>query len=291
MILLAANVIVPTSWFARRAHGQYLMTMGYGAQLHNTSCDVAIYGDSAAMIGIYPEIIARRTGLSTCNLAEFEGMTMLNDTMVLDQFLDHNPRPRFIIFLYCPESMNPQSQRHNPIVSRFEAVTWRLRQPHRLAGLIVLMRHPEDVFAWAGHGVRLTLQGLFSRPYPLEVMDLRSKTFGRVPIKDPPLTSCDYPSNASVPDKRWMNGLRARYGRNGTTVLIDATLMPECDRDLVYFRNALAGLIDNPIDTLPIADYYMGGRHVNATGSVPLSNMVANQVLKHLAASPSVGAN
>lgn len=282
VILVLAVLIVPTKWFAERAGVQYLMTMGYGASLHNANCQVVIYGDSTAMIGVYPEIIAARTGLSTCNIAEFEGMTMINDTLVLDQFLQNNPRPRFIVFVYAPESFDPQSQRHNPIISRFEAITYRLRQPHKLYGLLSLMKHPDDVFAWADHGVRLSLEGLRAKPFPSSVAQIRYATGGRVPFQDAPLLSCQYRSNAERPNKHWVNGLRSKYGNDGTTVLVDSVLLPACDPDLAYFRRELSGVIDNQLDPLPMHDYYSGGRHVNQEGSVPLSNMLAAQLLDRL---------
>ena len=209
-------------------------------------------------------------------------MTIVNDTMVLDDFLQHNPKPRFLVFLYCPESLNPQSQRDNPIVTRFEAITWRFRQPHRLASISKLMRHPDDLFGWAEHGIRLAGEGVFVKPFPPGTGDIRYKTLGRVPFHDSPLISCTYSSHANSPDRTWVNGLRSRYGNNHTTVLIDSMQLPGCDPDLTYFRTHLSGLIDNEIGTLPVSDYYVGGRHVNTAGSVPLSDMVASQVLQRL---------
>ncbi len=72
--------------------------------------------------------------------------------------------------------------------------------------------------------------------------------------------------------------------------MIDAMLLPQCDPGLSYFQRELSGLIDNRLDSLPMSDYYNGGRHVNPTGSVPLSNMIADQVLDRLHVDPVPGA-
>jgi hypothetical protein len=282
LIFVAAILIVPTDWFADRSGNIFIDTLGYGAALHNANCEIAVYGDSTAMLGINPAVVRHLTGLSTCNIAEVAGVNVVNGTMPLDQFIEHNPRPRFIVFLFAPEGLNQESQRHNPEVTTFEGVTYRFRQPHRLAGLIAMMRHPEDLFSWAEHGVRMSISDINTKPLPPETKSLRFRTLGQTPFNNPPLTSCSYPHHNPPPNKVWINNLRSKYSSNGTTVLVDSMLLPVCDPDLDYFRHALAGVIDNRLDALPMSDYYGGGRHVYPVGAVAISTMVANQILSRL---------
>jgi hypothetical protein len=291
LILAFAIVVVPTQWFAEHSGDPFLVILGYGAQLRNADCRIVIYGDSTAEIGINPEIIQERTGLSACNIAETEGMTMINGTMVLDQFLEHNQRPQFIVFLYAPESLNLESQRHNPVVTTFEAVTYRFRQPNKLMSVIALMRHPEDFFSWAIHGARWAMDSALAKPLPRETRLLRFRTHGQSALKDPVLTSCSSLPSTSSPDKVWVDSLRSKYSAKGTTVLVDAMLLPVCDPGLSYFQRELSGVVDNKIGVLPVSDYYAGGRHANPMGSVPLSKMVADQILKRLQADPATGAH
>jgi hypothetical protein len=286
VLVLAAIFIVPTEWFALHSRDPFLVTLGYGADLRNIDCQVLIYGDSTAMIGINPKMIQERTGLHTCNIAETEGMTMLNGTMVLDLFLKHNPRPRYLVFMYAPEGFDPESQRKNPTVTTFEAVTFRFRQPDKLGSFFALMKHPEDVFTWAEHGLRWAITGARSKPLPEETKQLRAQTQGQSELHDPTLQNCAYGRHNNPPDKAWVESLRSKYGSDGTTVLIDSVLLPSCDPDVEYFREQLGGVIDNRIDTLPPQDFYQGGRHVNSHGSVPLSTMVADQILDRLHDAP-----
>jgi hypothetical protein len=291
LILVAAILIVPSDWLAEHSGNPFLVTLGYGGMLRNTSCDILVYGDSTAMIGVNPAVIRNRTGLSTCNIAETEGMTMVNGTMILDQFLEHNPRPRFLVFMYSPEGLDPQTQRHNTEVTTFEAVMYRFRQPNKLADLVAVMKHPDDFFSWAEHGIRMSMSAISAKPLSPDIKLTRFKTFGQSPLNNTPLISCSYSRHNTPPDKAWVNGLRSKYSTNGTTVLFDAMLLPDCDPDVAYFRAQLPGVIDNQVGTLPMADYFNGGRHVTPIGSVPLSNMIANQILDRLHAPPDAGAN
>ena len=282
-ILAAALIVVPTDWFADRSDNLFMDTLGYGASLHNANCQIAVYGDSTAVVGINPFLIREKTGLSTCNIAEVAGVNVVDGTMPLDQYLAQNSRPRYLVFLFAPEGLNPESQRHNPEITTFEGVTYRFRQPHKLASFIALMRHPDDIFSWAEHGIRMSLGDLRTRPMPPETKYTRFRTLGQTTFTNPPMTTCNYPHHNPRPDLQWIHGLRTKYGIDGTTVLIDATLLPACDPDLAFFRQQLAGVIDNNYEeTLPMADYYAGGRHVFPAGADALSWMVADQILAHM---------
>lgn len=288
LLLVFALLILPTDWFLAKAGASfpYLLNTGSGANMTGQGCEVVIYGDSTAMFALNPLVIEQRTGLKTCNIADIEGETIVNDTLILDQFLAKNPRPKFIVFQYTPEGMNPQALRSDPIVTRFEAVTYRMRQPHRLASLVVLMKHPEDIFSWAEHGMLVAMESLFTKAPKHEGKPVQYRPMGQITVGARPLRSCTYKSYADHPDKAWVNSLRTRYGVNGTTVLVDAMALPECDPDVAYFQHELAGLIDNQIETLPVSDYYVGGRHVNMAGALPVSNMVAEQILQHIKPTP-----
>lgn len=290
LLLVFAIVVVPTEWFAEHSGDPFLLTLGYGALLHNADCKIVIYGDSTAMIGVNPDLIAQRTGLTTCNIAESEGMSMINGTMVLDHFLESNPRPKFLIFFYGPEDLDPQSQRRNVAVTTFEAVTWRFRQPHPLLSLMALMRHPEDFFSWAIHGARWAIDSVHTKPLPQETRLLRFKTHGQSFLKDPLMKDCAAVPPPAAPDRVWVASLRSRYAATGSTVLVDTMMLPECDPGIAFYKRELTGVIDNQIETLPVSDFHAGGRHATPTGSVPLSRGIAEQILRLMNAEPNTGA-
>lgn len=283
LLLVAALLIVPSEWFVRHSTDEYFETMGYGATLRNADCKILISGDSTALVGLDPKQIQKRTGLTTCNIAETESMTVVNGTLMVDLFLQHNPPPRYLLFMYTPEGMNPTSQRSNPFVTTFEPVTFRFRQPDKIASFFALMHHPEDVFSWTGHGLHAALWAASSKETVSPEMMLRRYTsLGQLAMPEPDLTNCNYAPADSVPNKAWMQNLRDQYSRNGTVVLLDATPVPTCDPQINYFKEKLNGLIDNGIQTLPPSDYQLRGRHVNSAGVMPLSNMIADQILSRM---------
>ncbi len=289
LLLVFAMLVVPTNWFEEHSGDPFLMTLGYGALLHGADCKIAIYGDSTAMIGVNPDVIAQRTGLTTCNIAESEGMSMVNGTMVLDRFLENNPRPRFLVFFYAPEDLDPQSQRRNTYVTTFEAVTWRFQQPHPILSMFALMRHPEDFFSWAIHGARWAIDSLHTKPLPQEIRLQRFKTHGQSFLKDPVMKDCSQVPATAPPDRAWVAELRSKYAAPGSTVLVDAMTMPDCDPGIAFYQHELAGVIDNQIETLPVGDFHAGGRHVTPAGSVLLSNSIADQILRRMDTKPNTG--
>ena len=290
LFFVAAYLIVPSKWLALRSGNTYLANLGYGATLYGVDCQVVVSGDSSAMVGVDPGVIRRRTGLNTCNIAEFEGMTILNGTMVVDRYLAQNARPRFLVFLYTPEDFDPQSQRRE--VGMYEAATWRLSQPHRLSNLIAVVRRPDEFFTWAEQGLRLAVERIMSKPASPEILQFRAEHQGQLPIHAPPLTACEGGRPYSAPDRNWVSGLRAKYGGQGITVLIDSTPMPPCDPELAYFQQRLPGVIDNSVETVPLEMFTADGRlHANAAGAARISNMIADQIVQRMSADSAAGAH
>jgi hypothetical protein len=281
LLLMSALIILPSKWFALHSQNNYLVNVGYGAKLYGENCQVLIYGDSSAMVGIDSSLIQARTGLSTCNIAEFQPMTMLNGTMLLDIYLEHNAPPRFLVFFFAPEDLDPQSQRTN---GPFEAIVWRMRQPDKLKSVIYLTLHyPNQFMGWVEQGLRFTLVNFLSKPVSTEIQHIRERTHGQFPMSAPLRSVCDSLLRNAPPDKAWVEGLRSKYGLGGTTVLVDATPLATCDPSLSFFQQELPGVIDNRMEALPISVYNVDGRlHVDAEGSAIFSKMVADQIAKYL---------
>lgn len=279
-----ALAIVPTHWFAMRSGNAYLANLGYGLTLTNTSCQVLITGDSTALVGVDPAVITKATGLTACNIAEFEGMTLVTGNAVLDHFLAHNPRPLYIVFMYCPEYLTVKKNWED--VSAFEAISYRLEHERTLDTVKVLALHPGETFKWAEQGLRFTAQRLRSRPLPPEAARLRVPTGGQLPMTtEKALTTCNAKPVNILIDRDWMAGLRSRYAVSGTSVLIDATPVPTCEPGLPQMQQTLAGQVDNlPLPTLPIGDYVTGGRlHAGPAGALVISKMIAAQILARTA--------
>jgi hypothetical protein len=284
LMLVVAFLIVPTQWFALRTVSPYLLNLAYGAKLVDRDCQVLIYGDSSAMVGLNPTLIQQKTGLTTCNIAEYEGITLVSHSLLVDMFLQHNPRPRFIVFFYSPEDLTVPNDWAGVGVATFEAISFRMEYARNLETVLLLAAHPGVTFSWAEQGMRQALLRIHAKPVSLELAHLREPSNGQLPLTGLNITGCDASLHDRPPDLAWIGGLRSRYGVGGTRVLVDAAPTADCDASLGFFQQHLDGVVDNtPYQPIPVSSFVDNGRmHVNREGSQLISIMVANQIANQL---------
>ena len=282
LIILAAFFVVPTSWFTLHSGNTYMANIGYADTLSNSDCQVLVYGDSTALTSVDPFIIEAATGLKTCNLAEFEGMTSVNETLLIDRYLNRNPRPRFIVFMYTPDDL--RIPEHWNKVSSFEAVTYRIRQGLDSKTLKLLVQHPADTLGWAEQGMRMTMFRFHTSPMGADKMNIRQPYNGQLRLEGTPSTACEKDHRREAPDPAWLSALRTRYSVEGTQVVIDATPVPGCDLDLAFFQDVLPGAIDDdPLPIYPVGVYLRNTRlHMNEVGSRMVSQMIARQIAERM---------
>ncbi len=282
LLLVTAFFVVPTHWFDTHTGSTYLANLGYARTLHGADCQVLIYGDSTALVGVRPAVITAKTGLTACNIAEFEGMTQVTGTLLVDRFLEDNPRPRFIVFFYAPEDLNPSVGWNG--VSTFEATSYIVEHEHTGATLKALLTHPGPVFNWAGQGLRQALLNVRNKGLSADALTLRARNGGQLPIQTEKTLPCDGLRRDVLPQAAWMNGLRSKYAVDGTQVLIDATPTIPCDASLPFFQLATHGLIDNQPYAAVTADGYTddGRLHANALGAQRISALIADQLLARM---------
>lgn len=268
---------VTTGSYIRHVPFPYIVDTGYGSRLQHADCDVVIDGDSTALVGVLPRIIEQRTGLKTCNIAEVAGIKLVNGMMVLDDYLAHNRRPQYLVFVFAPENLTHPSRW--AFVSDFEGWFYRIRFHRDAAFWRRLTQDPNGTLANAELAFRDGIEFLPKRPLPPALAHERDLNGGHVSEPGAPLTRCSGDTIYRTPDPAWLSSLRRTYGVGGTHVLIDAMPMPPCDEGLPFYRTHLAGLIDNAVDTLPIGDYNSSGRlHTNELGTAALSNRIADQL-------------
>lgn len=274
-LLITAFVVLPTDWNTRLGGDYWLIGLGYGATLHNANCQIVITGDSTGMVAVNPKELTELTGLTACNIADNEGMQIVNGTMVLDQYLAHNAPPKYLVVMQAPDSFDPETLKGHGIG---EGITYRMRQPGVLAKADFIAHNIPDVFRWVSAGLDSVLRNFHGRHFTQQEMTVRDRTRGQLLLHDPLATSCPVSGPKSKPNRAWIQSLRDRYSRKETRVLIDGMPVPNCDPDLEEFRTNLQGIVDNGVQVLPLEDYYIGGRHVNETGSKAVTAMIASQI-------------
>jgi hypothetical protein len=251
--------------------------MGYAETLHNADCKILIYGDSSAMVGVDPTTVQEITGLSTCNIAEYLGITVVNNTMPLDDYLANNPKPEYLIFLFGPESYGAPPPWGDMDVA--EALAYRFQFHRDLASSLLVAKHPSEVLGWLEHELRFLIAHPRVKPTSPEIMNIRASLKGRFPMSSAPLTTC-MPVRKVEPRRDWIEGLRAKYGIPGTKVLIDVTPVPSCETTFPFYRDHLKGIVDNELVQSATAEYVTDGRlHLGYDGVLKLSNAIGSQII------------
>lgn len=274
---------VTTQSYIRYTIFPYIADTGYGSRLYHADCDILIDGDSGALVGVLPRIIEQRTGLKTCNIAEVSGVKMVNGMMVLDDYLAHNRRPQYLVFVLSPENL------HNPanwtFVSDWEGWFYRIRFHPDADFWKRTFRYPDVSFNNAELAFRNGIEWFLKRPFPPALVHERDLNGGHVSEPGASRTQCPNDTKIHEPEPAWLSHIRSTYGVDGTRVLIDVMPMPPCDAGLPYYRAHLANLTDNAVDTLPIGDYSTSGRlHTTDQGTIDLSNRIADQIAAQLRA-------
>ena len=291
LLMIAAGIAVnPTMWFALHTGNTYMLNLGYADTLVHADCGLIVYGDSVALTGLDMARISERTGLKSCNIAEFGGMTAVNGTLMVDRYLAHNARPRFIVFMFGPENFRTPTNWTK--TSPFEALAWRLRGGWDRQVLHIVLTHPLDVLTWAEQGARISVQRVRAKPMGAESMNLRAPHGGTFPTPGTTLVTCETIKYEVPPDPQWVANLRAKYAVGGTQVILDANPSPPCDATLPYIQAHLNPYIDNhPYPVLPVNVFVDHSRnHVNALGERLLSDMIADQVLARMGGQPAAPA-
>ena len=67
-LILMAFLLVRTSFFRNYMDSDWIAAQRVVFETSHRACDIVIFGDSTAMVGLDPVILERQTGLSTCNI-------------------------------------------------------------------------------------------------------------------------------------------------------------------------------------------------------------------------------
>ena len=270
-----------TAEYMHHSHSVYLSQIGYGAKLQGVDCDVVIDGDSTAMVDILPKVITARTGLSACNIAEVAGVKRITGMALLDTYLQHNRRPKYLVFQFAPENLSDPARWEWG--GMFEGVLFGLQFGHKADVMRSVLRYPAASLVNAELGFRSGLTWHLTHSPPAAEMHSRDAQLGRMPEEGSPLTECDATDARKLsPQAEWLTKLRETYGRNGTQVLIDVVPQPICDPAVEYYRRELTpALIDNSVSTLPVGLFLGTGRlHMTDAGAAVVSERVADQILQ-----------
>jgi len=262
---------------------------------HDRGCDVLVYGDSTAMTGINPDVVAQKTGFKTCNIAVTNAVLAVTGNLTLDHYLQQNPKPKMLIVQLSPDDFQQENRAWKQTIYA-EGLLELLRHGSPEESRHTLLTHPHEAVAFAGYAAG------FSAYYAIK--DLWFRTTHLRPEEDqiqihngfftppsPARTYCDPAAKLtdhsdqfprSVADD-YLNG----YSDRSAVVLVDVAPIPSCDANLAAYSSELEGVTSNSLLSLPIGAFN-DDRHYTADGSKIVSSLVARQVNETALKNPSL---
>ncbi|MFY9935989.1 MAG: hypothetical protein WAK33_03915 [Silvibacterium sp.] len=274
LFLLSSIFIVRSKSFPVESHDPFLLNPDYAYSLSHVNCDVVVFGDSTAITGVDPTVIEKSTGLKTCNIAQSQSILALLGTAALDNYLQSNEPPKYLVIQLGPESFSRDHQQfYWP-----EGITLLLRKKFGLRTLLTLVAHPQQTYGFAIWAIKAKLGALGPAPNFIEMEATFRSRSGLLILPKPPETGCVKHGLLSPPTLSWIKGLREKYSVNGTQVLIDVAPIPACENDMAQIAASLAGVTDNTLPVYPISLFSDLDRHLTMVGAERSTEEIAQQI-------------
>jgi hypothetical protein len=263
--------------------------------IQGRQCDVLIYGDSTAMTGINPAVVAQETGFRTCNIAVTNAVLAVTGNLTLDHYLQQNVKPKMLIVQLSPDDFQQENRVwHHTIYA--EGLLELLRHGSAQEGRQVLLTHPHEAVAFAGYAAGFSayyaIKDVFFRAThirPEEDQIQISNGFFTPP--SPARKYCEPAAKLKNASETFPRSLTdeymSSYAGRSSVVLVDVAPIPSCDTNLVAYSNELRGITSNDLMPLPIGAFN-DDRHYTADGSQIVSSLVARQVNKIAAQNPAL---
>jgi hypothetical protein len=279
--LLSSFFIERTSFFQKYCQTNWVLSGEsiFGAK--GAHCDIAVYGDSIAVVGLDPDLIEQATHLRTCNIAESQGASAVLGTDPLDRFLANNDKPAFLVLLYSPPDYRFRKWEDAPyiegviLLSNFYPSSTLFRWATRHPDSVIGMAHYVYVTGARNAWQRIRHDAPLSHPNALNA---------HFALPFPPLTRCislsDVNLDSDLPDPQWIKSLRARYAAKADHLILDvAPAESSCNPRFTQIGGIVNGLMDNQYEELPVSYFVDRGGHPSKQGTNYLSAEIAQQVL------------
>ena len=289
LLLAAAFATANTNWFFYHDNYFLLRNIGYSLTLHHADCQVVLTGDSSALTGLDPLTITRLTGLSACNVAEGGTITVVAGSYPLDTYLQQNARPKYIVFMFTPSLFRPNHSWHD-YSSYYEGIVYLLRFERNENTYLQLLKHPRETLSftlWAAHGIVADAIERMSDPHKYDGVEdpaaRRQRHNGLFTLYSGPETNCFRngwdKSLPVVTDPEWVEGLRRKYGVDGTHVFVNVAPVADCDDMKDVYVRTLKRVYDNQLEVLPIGLFNNQDVHFTPEGAERVSSGVVKQIL------------
>jgi hypothetical protein len=274
---LASSIpIVRSKSFPAESGDPFLLNSDYAFSLNHVDCDVVIYGDSTALTGLDPTVVSRATGLKTCNIAQAQSIVEILGMLALDTYLKNNAPPKYIVMQFAPETL---SRGRNDFFWP-EGLTLLLRKRSLLEALPTLIQHPVQSYNFSLWAIKAKVTAFIKPPIDFSSTQAIFRSHGGLVIlPKPPQTHCLNNKAYAEPTVDWVNGLKDKYGHNGTRVVINVSPLPTCSPVAELVAAGIRNVTDNSLSLYPIGLFCDLDRHLTLEGTKRASRELAEQLM------------
>ena len=275
-LFLAASIpIVRSGSFPLESGDPFLWNPDYAFSLNHVDCDVVIYGDSTALTGLDPTVVARSTGWKTCNIAQARSVVEILGRLALDTYLRNNAPPKYIVMQFAPETLSRSNTVFWP-----EGITLLLRKKSLLEALPTLIRHPVEAYHFSIWAIKAKVAAVMKPPTDFAATEASFQARGGLLILPKAAeTHCynDFPY--AQPTVEWVRGLKEQYAHNGTRVVINVSPLPSCSPIAGPAAAGSRNVTDNSLSLYPIGLFCDLDRHLTPEGAERASLELAAQLV------------
>ena len=255
VFLLIATPFVLLQCQSYRRHVYYLWHPLVDEKLktRQMNADVVFVGDSSLLMGLQPEVIKERTGLSSYNLGVPGEAFCEAGEVLLNFYLTNNRAPKALILYISPQTNCSDIQSGGEHAGAYDNII-TLALSHETERLTTLLfEHPSYIPAFALNTWQLALTNFdpSGRRYIATVATLRA---GEGYLPNPvsvPLTGCPK-SDLGLPlDVKFLHRFEHDYRDFGGRFAIYLGPIPDCDSRYGRYKQEAAGVADNVLERMP----------------------------------------
>jgi hypothetical protein len=279
LAILAAFPIVSTAFFRKYCDKTNMQRLTSPFMTGHRRCDVVIYGDSTAQVGLDPVAITQETHLITCNVSVTFPTVSVLGMDPLERFLATGPHPRYLVLSFAPGNFVPPQLSQGGLA--WDGLILGSRLGEWRPVLRAMFQDPDRILAVINYvylGGSLALAESVLHHHGLRPLSEGEGTHFTIPTG--PLTSC-VATRASrfLPDKAYIDSLRTRFAARADHLILNVSPTSPCIDLFPQWSTALAHTTDDGLAAYSLNlfadDYY----HLTGEGAARYSEMVAKQIL------------
>ena len=241
------------------------------------NADIVFVGDSSLLMGLQPEVIKARTGLSSYNLGVPGEAFCMAGEVLLNTYLANNRAPKALVLYLSPQTNCSGLVAGEHPGAYDNIITLALsHETGRLANL--LFEHPSYIPAFAMNSWELAFTNfdLSGRRYGATVASLRAGDGYLANPVNVPLRGCTNFDPGIPLDVKFLHQFEHDYGSFGGRLAIYLSPVPDCDVRYRRYREEAVGVSNNDLERLPHELFSGDAVHLAPAGAEQNSRDVAS---------------